>query len=410
MRTVIYMNILLTTDSYPPEIRSISFMIQELAEALAQKGHCVTVVTSYPKYNLSDGGRPINLSEFSVEKNVRVIRVKALPHHKVNYLLRGIAELTLPYLFLRKVKHFVKERIDVAIVYSPPLPLTVLGGNIKSVCGARYLLNIQDIFPQNAIDLKILRNRVLISFFEFIEKQAYTKADKITVHSESNRKFLIEKKGVPSEKIITIHNWIDLATYKEIKTKGVFRKRYGLENKFIFLFAGVFGPSQYLDFIIQIAKEVSKITDICFLLVGDGNEKERLQRMVQTCDLKNVVFQPFVAKEEYPSLVKEADVGLVCVSSENKTSVFPGKILGYMAASIPIIAFLNEESDGHDLIREARCGYAMVPNDYEKASELIIKVYNEREKLEQLGHNGFEYAAANFSKNACIDKLEKLIQ
>ena len=94
-------------------------------------------------------------------------------------------------------------------------------------------------------------------------------------------KFLIERKRVPAHKISTIYNWIDLTPYKDLEKTGRFRKRYKLENKFIFLFAGVMGPSQYLDLIIRAARECKQIKDICFLLVGDGSEKERLKKMAE---------------------------------------------------------------------------------------------------------------------------------
>lgn len=403
------MQILLITDSYPPEIRSISYMMQELAEELTLRGHRITVLTSWPRYNLSSEVGQKTFQIFSVEDKIKVIRVKTPPHHKVNYFLRGIAQVSLPYLFFRQFKKFVKDKIDAVIVYSPPLTLTALGNKIKKICGARYLLNIQDIFPQNAIDLGILKNRLIIRFFEWMERRAYENADRITFHAESSRKFLIDNKGVPLEKISTVYNWIDINVFKETKPKGIYRQKYGLKNKFIFLFAGIIGPAQGLDFVIQVAREVSDIQDICFLVVGDGTEKKRLQRMADEYGLRNINFQAFVSQEEYPFLVKEADVGLVCISSKNKTSVMPGKIFGFMASTIPIVAFLNKESDGHSIIRESQCGYSMVSDDLEKAVNLIRKVFGERDKLAEYGLNGYKYAALHFSKKACIDKLEKLI-
>jgi len=404
------MNVLLITGPYPPEIRAISFMMQELAERFALIGHNIVVATSWPRYNLSIETEQRNFETLSIENGVKVIRIKTLPFHRVSYVARGIAYLSLPYRFLWEVRKFVKHKIDAVIVYSPPLPLAMVGIKIKEVYGARYLLNIQDIFPQNAIDLGVMRSRVLVKFFERMERKAYEGADRITAHSEGNMRFLIDKKGVPPEKISVVHNWIDFDSFKKTERTGRFRKRYGLENKFVFLFAGVMGPSQYLDLVIQAAREVRNITDICFLLVGDGTERKRLQQMVEGYGLKNVMFKPFVSKEEYPFLVKDADVGLGCLSMKNKTPVFPGKILGYMAASIPTIAFLNKESDGHHIIREAGCGYSDVSDDYKKAAKLVLRIYNERDKLAQYGHNGFKYAATHFSKQACIDRLEKLVQ
>lgn len=402
------MNILLVTDSYPPEIRSASHLMQELAEGLRDRGHKVTVITSDPQYNLTDEFRNKVFGEFSTENGINVIRVKTLPHHKVNLIVRGLAQITMPYIFYSKVNKYLKDKVDVVIVYSPPLPLAIVGNMIKNKYGSKFILNIQDIFPQNVIDLGIIKNYILIKFFEWLERRAYKGADKIMVHSEGNEKFLIQKKQVPHNKVYALHNWIDIKPHIQANGTGSFRKKFGLQGKFVFLFAGVIGPSQNLDLVVNIAKGVKKIPDIVFLLVGDGMEKDRLVRMVEDNKLTNVIFKPFVSKEEYPELVKDADVGIVCLSSKNKTPVVPGKILGYMAASIPIVAFLHKESDGHSLIKEAGCGFTAVSDNEEKVLETILKIYNERDKLGQYGKNGFKYVSNNFDKNVCIDKLERL--
>mgnify|MGYP001612667639 FL=1 len=183
---------------------------------------------------------------------------------------------------------------------------------------------------------------------------------------------------------------------------------FNIENKFIFLFAGVIGPSQGLDLIIKAAGKIKDVKDICFLIVGDGMEKKRLLKMAEEYSLENVIFKPFVSKDEYPELVKDADVGLVCLSSMNKTPVVPGKILGYMAASIPVVAFLNKESDGHQIIKDADCGYSEISDNVEKAVETIKKIYNERNRLKEYGENGFSYVKENFERNACINRLEEI--
>lgn len=402
------MNILLITDSYPPEIRSASHLMQELAEGLRDRGHKVIVVTSYPGYNLNPEYGKIMFDKFTVEDNIEVIRIKTLPHHKVNFILRGISQLTLPYIFFSNIEKYIKYRIDIAIVYSPPLPLAIVGSKLKAKYGTRFILNVQDIFPQNAMDLGILKNRFMIKFFERMEKKVYDIADKIAVHSEGNKEFLLKTKHVSSHKVHILHNWVDIAPYTDAKRNNLFRKRYDIEDKFIFLFAGVIGSSQGLDLIVKIAIEIKDIPDICFLFVGDGTEKDRLMKMINKYRLKNIIFAPFVSKQEYPSLVKECDVGMVCLNSKNKTPVVPGKILGYMAASIPVVAFLNKESDGHSIIKEAKCGYSVVSDDYRKAVDVIIKIYSEKDKLKEYGENGFRYVVKHFAKCVCIDNLEKL--
>jgi glycosyltransferase involved in cell wall biosynthesis len=107
-------------------------------------------------------------------------------------------------------------------------------------------------------------------------------------------------------------------------------------------------------------------------------------------------------------LVKEADVGVVCLSSKNKTSFVPGKVLGYMAASRPIVAFLNKESDAFEIIKKAGCGYTTRAGEIDKAVEIIRKIYNEKSNLKKIGEAGFKYALNNLTIDVCLKKLEKL--
>jgi glycosyltransferase involved in cell wall biosynthesis len=404
-------NILIVADIYPPEVSSAAHLMQELAEGLKKRGHNVWVTTTYPKYYLPKelGGKEFEL--FSNEAGIKVLRVKTLPLKKVNFIVRGVSQLLMPLLFFFKIKKYVREKLDIVIVYSPPLPLALIGGMIKRHYGAKFILNVQDIFPQNAIDLGVLKKGKhwpAVWLFELIEKAVYKRADKITFHSDGGKKFLIEKKGVPADKIITLHNWIDIGPFKNLSKKISFRGKFGLNGKFVFVFGGIMGPAQGLEFVVKVAQKVSDLKDLVFLLVGDGTEKPKIEKAINDLNVKNVIIKPFVSKEEYPYLINDFDVGLVCLSADNKTSFVPGKILGYMAAGKPIAAFLNKESDGFSVLNEAMCGYAANSDSLKESEKIIRKIYAEKGELKEMGENGLRYASENLTIEVIIEKLEKL--
>ncbi|HOV91125.1 MAG TPA: glycosyltransferase family 4 protein [Syntrophorhabdaceae bacterium] len=406
---------LLISDSYPPVINSASHLMYELANGLRARGYDVVVATSYPKHYLSSGDQSKKFDEFAIEESIKIIRIKTLPLHKVNFIVRGIAQITLPYLFTSKIKHYLyrlhgsKGNVDVVVVYSPPLPLAIVGAKVKKFFGAKFLLNVQDLFPQNAVDLGILRNAILIKFFEMIERNAYENADVVTFHSEGNLRFVSNKHASLMNRFRVLHNWIDVDEFDGFTTTGLFRQKFGLKNKFIMLYAGVMGPSQGLDFVIELAKKVKDLEEMCFLLVGDGIQKDDLERRAKEFRLDNVLFKSFISKAEYPLLVKDCDVGLVSLTSKNKTPVVPGKILGYMAAGIPVLAFLNKESDGHLMIKQARCGYSSLWGDLKEGEALIRKIYAERDRLLELGRSGYYYVKENFNKDKIINELLQII-
>ena len=405
------MNTLIVTPYYPPIISTLSNMMQELAEALTERGHKVTVATAWLPNKLSKETDHDPLASFSNERDVSVIRIKTPFLNSDNYILRGFSQLLLPYLFWSHIRRYMKRKIDVIAVYTPPLTFAMLGSLVKKKFGARFVLNVQDIFPQNAIDLGIMKNPLFIRFFEYLELNAYRSADQITSHTKRSLRFLVRNRGVSPTKIHLIANWIDTAPYCDARSID-FRNKFHLEGKFVFLFAGVMGPSQSLGLLVEAARDVKNVSDeICFLFVGEGTEKDSLMKMAEEYSLDNVVFEPVISLEQYPDLVKSVDAGIVCLGSLNKTPVVPAKILGYMAASIPVVAILQRESDGHDLIRESGCGYSIFSDSsVGDVANLFVKLYNERSMLKEYGENGFRYVSQHFAKDACIDNLIKLLE
>ena len=122
----------------------------ELTQELKTRGNDITVITTWPEYNLENGSNPTFL-EKEKENGVTVLRIKTLPHHNVNYFLRAFAQLLMPFQFLWKLWKY-RIRVEKCITYSPPLPLAFVGIGLRFF-GVKALLNLQDLFPQNAIDL-----------------------------------------------------------------------------------------------------------------------------------------------------------------------------------------------------------------------------------------------------------------
>lgn len=395
-------NILIITDSYPPEIRSAALLMNDLANGLSEMNHNIWVATL--SYN--ENTRIIE------ENNIKVLRINFFSQYKINFIIRGISTILMPFFFFRAIKKNIKEKIDIVIVHSPPLSLTLVGKAVKKKYNSKFVLNLHDIFPQNAIDLKILKKTKhlpAIWFFQWMEKNSYKNADLIIVPSDRHKEFIENKRNVSKEKTKVVYHWIDIKPFISAKKTDRFRKLYHLEDKFIFLFGGTIGPSQGLDFIINIAKKLEDKKDIIFLFVGDGIEKKNLIKLIQKLKLKNVIFKPSVSLENYPELVKDCDVGLLSLTTQNTTPAVPAKILGYMAAAIPVVAFLHKESDALSIIEKAKCGYGIISDNEEKALKIILKIYNEKNKLKEYGENGLKYLLENMEKEVCVKKFEKLL-
>ena len=390
----------------------------ELAQELHHRGHQVTVMTTWPEYNLDQAQDKKNFDEIEVEDGITVIRVKTLPHHNVNYVVRGLAQLLMPVQFLLKLRRH-RIRPEAVVVYSPPLPLALVGSWLRRQ-GVRNLLNVQDLFPQNAIDLGILSSPMQIKFFQALERYAYRTAYVVTVHSEGNRKMLLKQNPDIASHLRILHNWVDVEHHTVDEHDPAhpgasrpavdFREKWGIRQKHVAVFAGVMGPSQYLELVLAIAERMQDQTGLLFLLVGDGKEKEKLQQLARDKKLSNVQFEGFISRDTYPDLLNACTIGLVCLSPQNQTPVVPGKILGHMAAGLPVVAFLHTASDGHALIAEAGCGVSANSADLDACVQVLQElIARSDDAFEQVGQAGKRYAIEHFSKQVCVSQLETML-
>jgi glycosyltransferase involved in cell wall biosynthesis len=402
------MRILLATDAYPPEVGSGAHLMAELAQELAERGHEVTVLTSWPAYKLDEASAKTVFEEKMMEGRVTVLRVKTLPLHNSGFIVRGFAVLAAPFQYRRVLLRHELRPFDSVLVYSPPLPLAYVGAWEKKR-GAKFVLNVQDIFPQNAIDLGILRNPAAIGLFRYIERQAYAAADVITAHSPMNRKLLVDAHPTIAAKAVVLHNWIDASQFEPGEVCEDFRAAWGLEGKFVAVYGGVTGPAQGLEIIPELASRVKDLEDLVFLIVGEGTEKPKLEAAVRDYGLTNVVFRPFVARDRFPSLLAAADVGFLTLSPKMKTPVVPGKILGYMAMGLPVLAIVNRESDAFGIVADAKCGVACRSDDLNAAEAAVREIYANRAGLKSTGLAGQTYARRNFEKSMIVSHIETLM-
>lgn len=402
------MRILILTTVFPPEVRSAAQIMFELAETFKDRGHHVTVLTSIPARE--EGEKRTFFENFFYKRNVsgiNVIGVSTLPIHKTNApaVIRGIGQL------LNGAAYFVAglflKNLDVSIAYSPPLTLGLAGIFLKYIKGVPHVFNVQDLVPQYAIDLGILKNKQLIGMIKVIEHFIYRHVQVLTVHSQGNKDYLIEE-GVASEKIQIIPNWVDPSLIKPDEKENDFRKTNGLEGKFIVLFAGVLGFAQDLDTVVESGSYLKEYENIVLLIVGEGVEEERLKKRVDELRLNNVTFHDFVSKEAYPEVVAAADACLAPLQKKLKCPVIPSKILGYMSGGRPVITSLPLDGDAPHVIKSADCGICVEPGEPEQLAAAIIELYNDRPRCESYGKNGRQYILKNHDRLECIKKYETI--
>ena len=402
------MNILILTDSFPPEIKSSANLLFELSEDLAESGHQVTVITGFPKHYINNIDQRYMGKLFLCERmnKVKVIRLLSISFIRHIPVIRGLDQFLLSVIFFFGGISLGKQ--NVILTYSPPLPLGISAYLLGKIKKAPFIFNVQDIFPQSVIDLGLLKSKFLITISELMEKFIYKKAHYITVHSEGNRENIISK-NVNPEKVVTIHNWVDTDLIKPVKTQdNNFREKNNLKDKFVVSFAGTMGFAQGLEIVVNCAELLKSYKNILFLLVGDGIKKDGLINKAEDMQLNNIKFLPVQSKKVYPFILYTSDICLVTLDKKVLTPAVPAKLLNIMASGRPVVASMNLKGDAPKIIKSAECGYCIDADDVKGFSETILKLYNNPTLREDMGKNGRSYAVKYFSRQVCVRKYEKL--
>lgn len=364
----------------------------------------MSVVTEHPWRRLAVGASVIPAREWV--NGMDVYRVRAGRFSENSILGRGINLLLVPLGFYRAALRTAPH--DIVLAYSPPLTLGLVAWKLKQKFATPFIFNVQDIYPQTAIDLGYLRNSLLIRTLEALEEFVYRQADRVVVHSAGNRSYLVSRGRISEEKVVAIPNWVDTERTRPSSRLNSFREQHHIGERFLVCYAGTMGYAQDLSPIIGAAQTLRDREDILFLFVGEGVRAREWR--VKAKGLPNVKFLHLLPETEYGSLVSACDIGFVSLTADLRTPVVPAKLLDFMAAARPVIATVNPGNDCAEIISEAKCGLAFSPLDSAGVADAVLFLRDHADLAHGMGNNGRRHAEEMFSLLSCSAKYEDLFE
>lgn len=404
------MRILIYSYNYHPEPIGIAPLMTELAEGLVKRGHQVRVVTAMPNYPerkiYQDYRGKFYLTEY--KNGVKIQRSYVWIRPQPNLIDRVMLEAS--FVFTSFMPALFGWRPDVILSTSPSLPVclptTLLGWLHK----CPVILNLQDILPDAAVHVGLLKNKSLIRVFSILEKFAYRSANKISVIADGFVDNLVSKK-VPPEKIVQIPNWVDVNFIRPMQQeKNAFRVENKLENKFVVLYSGNIALTQGLETVVKAAAKLRDISDIAFVIVGEANGLQRLQEECNKCGASNVMLLPFQPRERLPEMLAAADVGLV-VQKKNVISFnMPSKIQVLLASGSAIVASVPDSGTAARAIRQSGGGVLVPPEEPSALADAVLDLYKHPEKVKTLGYNSRKYAVEQYSFDQALNNYESLFE
>ncbi|MBN3924551.1 glycosyltransferase family 4 protein [Nostoc sp. NMS4] len=402
------MHILIYSYNYHPEPIGIAPLMTELAEGLVKRSHKVRVITgmpNYPQREIYDGYQ--NKWYLTEQKNgVTIQRSYVRIKSKPNLVDRLLLELS--FVFTSLPQAFKGARPDVIILTVPPLlgtlPATILGW----LYNCPVVLNVQDILPEAAVRIGLLKNKWMIRTLAALEKFAYRTAHTISVITDGFRENLVNK-GVPVNKIVCIPNWVNVNFIRPLpKQSNSWISSHQLEGKFVVLYSGNIALTQGLETVIEAAVCLRHIKDIVFVIVGESRALQRLQEYCLSNGADNVLLLPLQPREKLPEMLAASDVGLI-VQKHNVISFnMPSKIPLLLASGRPIVGSVPATGTAAKAIELSGGGIVVEPESPQAMAAAVHDLYANPALGTKLGKTGRQFAEENYSLEQALDRYEWL--
>jgi len=401
------LNILFLTNDNIEDI-NINGIYTDLIRELSKHVENLYVVTPREK-------RMKKETEFVQLDNINLLKVKVGNITKTkNFIEKGLSQLFLQRHYLKAIKkHFKNVHFDLILYHTPPITFEKVIKKLKKENKSTTYLMLKDIFPQNAVDLNILKNNgCLYKFFRKKEKNLYKYSDYIGCMSKKNKEYILEHNDIDEKKVEIFPNAVypSKLEQNDLNKKEILKKLNIPGNKIIFLYGGNLGIPQGIDFLNEIISNFYKIENGYLLIIGSGTEFDKIKNHINNIKPKNVKLLNFMPRDEYNKILKISDVGLIFLDKRFTIPNYPQRLLGYMDYELPILAATDKVTDIKDTLKESNSGFWCESGDINCFIEKARKLANDEELRKKMGKNGRKYLEENFNieKNIeiILNKLE----
>ena len=274
---------------------------------------------------------------------------------------------------------------------------------------------VQDIYPESLTNKDILTSESLLAkAIRAIDAWVLRHSARVSTLSPEMREYLIASRRLSARLTMYFPNWLDGGEYSDgLDKNGAFRQKHQIApNQFVAMFAGSLTMSARPQMYVEVAARLATLgrQDIVIVIIGDGSMRNRLEELIRQKGLKNIRLIFPLISSEVPAVQAAADVLLLALSGNTTQNAAPSKQISYMFSGRPIVASISKESNASALIRRARCGFVLPPDDGDAVTSLLCQLSENRVELETLGRNGKSYAIENFSRTHVLPRVADLLE
>lgn len=379
----------------------------DLMRTFAKEGFNVYIVSPIERRE----GRGTTLRE---ENNVRYLGVRTFNIQKTNVLEKGLGTLALELQFLQAIKrHFNNVKFDLVLYSTPPITFTKIIKYIKSRDNALSYLLLKDIFPQNAVDLKMIKEGGFIhKFFLKKEKLMYEVSDRIGCMSEANVDYILKHNPeINLEKIEINPNSLEpIVNYSitQVEINDI-RKKYNIPtNVTVFVYGGNLGKPQGLDFLLKVIEDC-KNTRAFFLIVGGGTEYKKIETWFKDKGPNNALLLKNLPKTAYDQMLIGCDVGMIFLRPEFTIPNFPSRLLSYLEHKLPIISATDKTTDIGKIAEKNNFGISLENGDLARMLDSIDFYIDNPIEKKKMGEIGFNFMSEHYNVRNSFKAIVKYL-
>jgi glycosyltransferase involved in cell wall biosynthesis len=410
------LKILYVSQYFPPEMGAPAARVAELSRHWVRSGHQVTVLTGFPNHPTGvvppEYRRALRRLVMREEvQGVNVVRtwLWSLPNRRAHERMLNYSSFCLS----AAAAGLCVERPDVVIATSPQLLVGLAGWWVARWKHVPLLFEVRDLWPESLAAVGVggensLLHRALGRIADFL----YRESTRVVVVTPAFAEHLVKHRQVPRKKIAVVENGVETELFSPRAASGL-RRELGAEGKFVVCYIGTMGMAHGLETLVEAAARLQRtMPDVLFLLVGEGADKERMQKLASSRGLSNLLFVSQQPRERIPDYISASDACLVLLKkAELFKTVIPTKLLEFMSCARPVI--LGVDGQARSIMEDAGAGIFVQPESVGDLTRAIMRLASDASLRETLGRNGRRYIVEHFSRaqtaTIYLDVLERAI-
>ena len=394
------------TEVYYPEMISTGYYLTSIAEGMADEFD-VKVICGQPNY----AARGMTASTREIHNNVEIFRSwstrldkNVIPYRVINMLTLGAS------MFFKSLRRFRRGDRVLVVTAPPSLPFTTALAALMR--GAVYTLLLHDSYPEILIAVgKTHPNSFLVNVANRLNRWLHKNARKIIVVGRDMKELMERKTEGFNSSIVTIPNWADLELVEPTdRGDNPLLRELGIEDKFVFMYAGNIGHPTDIETIIDCAEMLKGDERFHFVFVGAGAKKPWLDSAVSTRSLKNVSVLGQRPRTEQSVFLNACDVGLISLIDKMWGTAMPSRTYNILAAGKPILALTEEGSELARVIDEEGVGWHIPPGDAALLRDLVLKSYEQRCEFPQMRERSRSAALQKYSLSTAVENYRRAMR